>query len=141
MLKLAERNIIQAGFTGRIRLELIDAKQLPFDEGTFDAVISNSIIHHIPEPGTAFAEMKRVLQPGGVFFVRDLFRPPDLGTLDHLVQTYAGQENAHSQKMFRDSLHAALTLDEVQGLLGGCSLPRDWVQQTSDRHWTIAGWL
>jgi ubiquinone/menaquinone biosynthesis C-methylase UbiE len=139
MLKLGERNIAAAGLGGRIRLEWIDAKELPFDEGAFDAVVSNSIIHHIPDPRTALAEMQWMLAPGGVLFVRDLLRPADLETLNHLVETYAGSENAHSQKMFRDSLHAALTLEEVRELLAGQCVPREWVRQTSDRHWTIAG--
>lgn len=141
MLKLGERNIAAAGFQDQIRLEWIDAKELPFDEGAFDAVVSNSIIHHIPEPDGAFAEMKRVLRAEGVLFVRDLLRPPDVGTLNHLVETYAGKENAHSQKLFRDSLHAALTLEEVRELLSRNELPEGWVRQTSDRHWTIAGRL
>jgi ubiquinone/menaquinone biosynthesis C-methylase UbiE len=141
MLKLGDRNVVAAGFQDRIHLEWIDAKELPFDNGAFDAVVSNSIIHHIPEPDGALAEMKRVLTVGGVLFVRDLLRPQDIGTLHQLVETYAGNENAHSQQMFRDSLHAALTLEEVRELLTRHDLPEDWVCQTSDRHWTIAGRL
>ena len=114
---------------------------MPYADGQFDAVISNSIIHHIPAPGTVLGEMKRVLRPGGWLFVRDLLRPADESTLNQLVQTYAGEENAHQQQMFRDSLHAALMLDEVRDLLIEHSLPADWVQQTSDRHWTIRGRL
>ncbi len=137
MLKLGEKNVAEAGFAGRIHLELVDAKQLPFGEGTFAAVISNSIIHHIPDPSPVLGEMKRVLQAGGLLFIRDLLRPPDESTLNHLVQTYAGEENAHQRKMFADSLHAALTLEEVRKLLSEHSLPSDWATQTSDRHWTI----
>ena len=141
MLKLGEKNVAVARLSERILLQYIDAKSLPFDDGSFDAVISNSIIHHIPKPGTALGEMKRVLEEGGVLFVRDLLRPPDASTLNLLVQSYSGEENAHQQQMFRDSLHAALTLDEVRELLTESSLPTEWVEQTSDRHWTIAGRL
>jgi hypothetical protein len=83
--------------------------------------------------------MKRVLQSGGVLFVRDLLRPPDKATLNQLVEAYAGQENAHQQQLFRDSLHAALTLEEVSEMLIQHGMPAAWVKQTSDRHWTIAG--
>lgn len=141
MLKLGEKNVADAAFAQRIRLEFIDAKQLPYDDQQFDTVISNSIIHHIPEPSEVLGEMKRVLKPGGGLFVRDLLRPADEPTLDHLVETYAGAENAHQQKMFRDSLHAALTVEEVQAMLKAHQLPPEWVQTTSDRHWTIAGRL
>ena len=53
----------------------MDAKELPFSDGHFAAVISNSIIHHIPSPGGVIAEMVRVVKPTGTLFVRDLLRP------------------------------------------------------------------
>ena len=114
MLKLAYQNIERAGLQQVIRLDHIDAKQLPYEDERFDAVVSNSIVHHIGEPKYVVAQMLRVLRPGGMLFVRDLLRPKDLQSLDLLVATYAGEENQHQQQMFRDSLHAALRLDEIQ---------------------------
>ena len=139
MLQLALRNVLKACQQESIKLEQVDAKELPYVDGQFDVVMSNSIIHHIPEPLSVLREMSRVLKSGGALFIRDLLRPDNAGTLDHLVVTYAGDGNAHQQKMFRDSLHAALRLDEVRGLLHQVGLPSGWVSQTSDRHWTIAG--
>lgn len=139
MLQLAQRNVVREGLVGQIRLEQIDAKALPFAAASYDAVISNSIIHHIPEPLGVFREMVRILKPGGVLFVRDLLRPPDRATLERLVTTYAGDANEHQRQMFHDSLHAALTLNEVRDLLRDSALPIEWARQTSDRHWTVAG--
>lgn len=139
MLALAARNVAAAGLADRIRLERVDAKGLPFEEGRFPAVMSNSIVHHIPEPLHAVREMLRVLRPGGLLFVRDLLRPDTAAQVERFVATYAGNENEHSQTMFRNSLHAALTLDEVRTMLEACGAPAEWAQQTSDRHWTIAG--
>jgi ubiquinone/menaquinone biosynthesis C-methylase UbiE len=139
MLKIGEWNIAAAGLADRISLHWLDAKSMPFGDWEFDAVISNSIVHHIPKPKCVLGEMERVLATGCVLFVRDLLRPPDEATLNHLVETYAGQENAHQQQLFRDSLHAALTLEEVGDLLTQHGMPADWARQTSDRHWTIAG--
>lgn len=139
MLQLGQRNVIRAGLQSQIKLEQVDAKQLPYADGAFDWVISNSIVHHIPDPQLVVREMARVLKPGGLLFVRDLLRPNDLPTLKHLVATYAGDANAHQQQMFDDSLHAALTLEEVQSLLTAIELPPGWVTQTTDRHWTICG--
>ncbi len=138
MLQLAQRNVIRAGLTGMIKLEQVDAKSLPYAPGAFDAVISNSIIHHIPDPRAVFREMARVLRPAGILFVRDLLRPAAAATLDRLVTTYAGDGNDHQRQMFRESLHAALTLDEVRELLRDAGQPVAWASQTSDRHWTIA---
>lgn len=139
MLQLGQRNVIRAGFQRLIKLEQIDAKSLPFAIGEFDAVISNSIMHHIPQPSYCLREMVRVLKPGGKLFVRDLLRPPDDDTVLHLVETYAGDANLHQRQMFHNSLHAALTLDEVRAMLIELQFPPEWVQQTSDRHWTIRG--
>jgi ubiquinone/menaquinone biosynthesis C-methylase UbiE len=98
--------------------------------------MSNSIVHHIPEPFAVFVEMARVVKPGGALFVRDLLRPVDDATLARLVKAYAGDANAHQQKMFGDSLHAALTLEEVRELVTRLGFAANCVQQTSDRHWT-----
>ncbi|MBO2515764.1 MAG: hypothetical protein CW338_00615 [Clostridiales bacterium] len=42
-----------------------DVTALPFEDGTFDAVISNTVQEHV-EPGAFWGEQKRVLKPGGV---------------------------------------------------------------------------
>lgn len=139
MLRLAETNIDAAGCAARIELRHCDGKQLPFADGEFDAVFSNSIIHHIPVPIDALREMVRVLSPDGLLFVRDLMRPETAERVEEFVRQYAGNENAHPQQMFRQSLHAALTLEEVRALLEELRLPGDWARATSDRHWTIIG--
>lgn len=139
MLALARHNVERAGLGDRIRIEKADAKRLPYrDEDFFGAVISNSIIHHIPDPSTCLAEMHRVCAAGGLLFVRDLLRPDDEATLRRLVDTYAAGANEHQRQMFADSLHAALALDEVRDLVGRLGYRPEAVQQTSDRHWTFA---
>lgn len=138
MLIVARQNVQAAGLESAVELVLRDCKKLPDPDGTYDAVISNSIVHHIPEPRDVLSEMWRVLKPGGTLFVRDLMRPDDQYLLDQIVRTYAGDANEHQQRMFRESLHAALTVNEVQQLLSELGLPPTVVTATSDRHWTIA---
>jgi ubiquinone/menaquinone biosynthesis C-methylase UbiE len=138
MLDVGRGNLDKAGLTDRIDLQLCDAKKMPFADRSFDAVISNSIVHHIPAPFAVFAEMARVVKPGGVLFVRDLLRPVDAAALAGFVKTYAGDANAHQQKMFAESLHAALTLEEVRGMVECLGFDPPSVQQTSDRHWTFS---
>ena len=43
------------------------AEQLPFDTGSFDAVVSNFVVHHLARPEVVFKEIQRVLKPGGRF--------------------------------------------------------------------------
>ena len=138
MLKVAADNVRRTGLDQRIQLKRIDAKELPWPKHSFAAVISNSIVHHIPRPELVLAEMGRVLNPGGALFIRDLLRPEDDAIVHHLVQTYAGDANAHQQKMFNDSLRAALTLAEIRGMVQDLGFDPATVQQTTDRHWTWA---
>jgi len=120
----------------RIELALVDAKSLPFADATFDAVISNSIIHHIPEPRAVVAEAIRVTRPGGILFHRDLARPNSEAELQHLVDTYAANCTPYQRRLYAESLHAALTAAEMAELVGSFGLPADTVRMTSDRHWT-----
>ncbi|MEX2187464.1 MAG: methyltransferase domain-containing protein [Pirellulales bacterium] len=136
MLAVARRNVERAGLDRRIRLELADAKRLPFADGEFAAAISNSIVHHIPEPRSVLAEAVRTTARGGLLFIRDLLRPDDRETLDRLVETYAAGANEHQRRMFAESLHAALSLDEIRSLVAELGFARDTVTQTTDRHWT-----
>ncbi len=136
MLDVARTNVAAAGLTDRIKIQRVDAKELPFDEGRFAAVISNSIVHHIPKPQSVLAETVRVVHDGALILFRDLMRPSDDATLEHLVDTYALGANSHQQQMFRDSLHAALAIEEIRDLVAGLGFSPDSVQPTSDRHWT-----
>ena len=137
MLTLGRENVTKSNLDSRVRLENVNARAMPYRDGSFAAIMSNSIVHHIPEPRHVFAEIVRIAAPGATIFIRDLLRPTDTATLKHLVQIYAGDANAHQQKMFAESLHAALTLEEVRAIVAAHGFdPIAAVQQTTDRHWT-----
>lgn len=138
MLRVAAANIVRARLAARIVLHRVDAKSLPYPDGGFPMVVSNSIVHHIAEPLGVLAEAWRVLAPGGWIFFRDLYRPPHESTLRHLVETYAAGANEHQQQMFADSFRAALTVAEMQHLVGRLGVGPETVRMTSDRHWTWA---
>ena len=137
MLHLAAENIARRGLSARIALEQVDAKGLPFDDGRFTVVMSNSIVHHIPEPRQALAEAVRVLEkPGGLIFVRDLARPIDEVQVDRLVKVYAAGCNDHQRRLFDASLRAALSVEEIRAIVDQLGFDPAGVQATSDRHWT-----
>jgi ubiquinone/menaquinone biosynthesis C-methylase UbiE len=138
MLELARYNVEAQGMLERISLAQVDAKNMGYEDEMFALVMSNSIIHHIPEPQACLQEMVRVTVDQGLVFVRDLMRPDDLATLERLVETYAGEETEYSQKLFRDSLHAALSLNEIRDMVAKLGFEPATVQATSDRHWTWA---
>jgi len=138
MLELGAVRVSAAGLAARIELHAGDAKALAYADSSFDGVISNSLIHHVAEPQLAIFEMVRVLRPGGRLFIRDLVRPATLTELEQLVALHAAHETPANQQLLRQSLHAALTVDEVRGLAQQAGLPPESVQLTSDRHWTLS---
>jgi ubiquinone/menaquinone biosynthesis C-methylase UbiE len=147
MLALAKRNVNRAALGARVRVARVDAKRTPWASGAFDVVMSNSIVHHIPEPETMLAEAWRVLAPGGTLFVRDLERPATRARVRELVETYARVPDGppdvramheRQRTLFEASLLAALTVDEVREAAARAGISGDAARTTSDRHWTIA---
>lgn len=122
--------------TVAIALLLVDGKGTGLPDRAFDAVISNSLVHHIPEPLVVFREFARLVQPGGCVFLRDLFRPDSEAELERLVSLHASGATNRQRTLFADSLRAALTVDEVTELCRtvGWNTP---ALATSDRHWTV----
>ncbi len=138
MLDLARYNVAVASVELRIQLHYGDSKQLKFEDDMFDGVISNSLIHHVPEPRTMLSEIVRVCKPGGRVFIRDLYRPDSIEEVESLVKTYTINETTYNQQLFRQSLCAALTLQEIRQMVAELGFAAETVQMTSDRHWTWA---
>jgi ubiquinone/menaquinone biosynthesis C-methylase UbiE len=68
--------LARAGHTG-IRSEQGDAEALPFADASFDAVVANFGVHHVPEPIRALREAHRVLRPGGRVAFTAWASPPE----------------------------------------------------------------
>ncbi len=137
MLKLAENHRMQSGYAERVEFQLADAKGLDFPDASLDAVCSNTILHHIPDPRPFLAEAWRVLKPGGVLLIRDLFRPESPEKTQELVDLHASDEEPYSQKLFYDSLRAALTPDELEKQASEAGISNFQVVIDSDRHMSL----
>lgn len=75
MIARARRKAEAAGLNVAFRLAAVE--RLPYPDATFDVVLSSLMIHHLPEElrRPAFAEIRRVLKPGGRLLIID-FEPP-----------------------------------------------------------------
>lgn len=66
----AQRTLAATGHAAanQFVFQQVDAQEIPFADGTFDAVIANHMLYHVPDRQKALGEIRRVLQPGGRFF-------------------------------------------------------------------------
>lgn len=63
-----------------VEFRAADALELPFEDGSFDAVFAMAVLHHVEKRDWQFknipkalSEVRRVLRPGGTFVYRELF--------------------------------------------------------------------
>ncbi len=67
----------EAGLQHRITFQQVEPGPLPFDDELFDLVYSSGCFTQVADKAGMFAEVNRVLQPGGVFAVYDWMKGPD----------------------------------------------------------------
>jgi ubiquinone/menaquinone biosynthesis C-methylase UbiE len=121
MVQTARRTAAEMGLDGRVFFQRADAGRMPFADGSFDVVLSNSVLHHLADPSRMFREMLRVVKPDGAILVRDLRRPSRLDYPWH-VRWYGRHYSGMMKKLFEDSVRAAYTPEELAGLLGGSGI-------------------
>ncbi len=69
------KNAHVEGLEGRVELQNVDARQMPFEDQSFDVIVSTFALHHIgdsSERERALREMVRVLKPGGTIALADI---------------------------------------------------------------------
>jgi len=90
MLEKAQKNNARLGFKN---VEFIkgDIEDMPLEDNQFDVVISNCVLNLVPDKRKAFAEIKRVLKPGGHFCISDVVSKGTLPEkLKNDAEMYAG---------------------------------------------------
>jgi ubiquinone/menaquinone biosynthesis C-methylase UbiE len=112
---------------------------LPFTDDCrkWQVILTNSLLHHLADPGHLWQSIIKCAAPGALVMVMDLFRPCSEKAAAALVKKYSGKEPQILQDDFYHSLLAAYRVEEVreqireQGLDLQCS-------KVSDRH--LAAW-
>ncbi len=137
MLAIARARARASPHAARLGYVLADATGLPFADASLDAVFSNTILHHIPDPVPFLKEAWRVLKPRGVLLIRDLFRPASQARVEELVALHTPGADATQKQLFRQSLQAAFTPQELRVLVARLHLPGAEVMVDTDRHVSI----
>ena len=138
MLHWAEEAVRQAGLGDRIKLICGRFQDLQLN-GPADAVISNSLVHHVPNAFQFWYAVKTLAKPGAPVLVMDLLRPDTPEEARALVAQYAADEPEQLRHDFYHSLLSAFTEDEIAAQMAEMNLSRLLIDVPDDRHWLVSG--
>jgi 2-polyprenyl-3-methyl-5-hydroxy-6-metoxy-1,4-benzoquinol methylase len=138
MVRLAEDAVQQAGLSGRITFSCERFQDLA-GVSIADAAISNSLLHHVPNPLQFWHKLRLAVKPGSPVLVMDLLRPDSPEDAQAIVDRYASDAPDILRRDFYNSLLAAFTEDEIGAQLAQMNLTRLLIDVIDDRHWVVGG--
>ncbi|MBT8062754.1 MAG: class I SAM-dependent methyltransferase, partial [Gammaproteobacteria bacterium] len=139
MLRQARQAVAAAKLDNTIRLHLSHLPETSLPGASFEAVVSNSLLHHLPSPAILWDTVRALAKPGAAVTVMDLARPESPQAAQAIVAQYAGDAPDILREDFYNSLLAAYTPEEVKRQLSGAGLDSLGIELSSDRHWMVCG--
>ncbi len=134
MLDAGADRLMDSGLAERVHLARCRLPEQAPPRASYNAVISNSLLHHLHDPGVLWQAVKRYAVPGAPIFIMDLMRPDSREAAEALVAEYAAEEPEILRRDFYQSLLAAFRVDEVKAQLKAAGLKAFAVEVVSDRH-------
>lgn len=138
MIQLGEQAVKAAGLADRIALRCERYEEVA-GARIADAVLSNSLLHHLPNPLQFWQKIRQLVRPGAPVLVMDLLRPESPEAAQAIVDQYAANEPDILRRDFYNSLLAAFTEDEIGSQLARMNLTRLLIDVPDDRHWVVGG--
>jgi SAM-dependent methyltransferase len=139
MIRLAVDRVATAGLAHRVHVEAVHLPSPDLLGRRFDALASNSLLHHLADPAVLWELVATCLAPGAPVAVMDLRRPATDAEAERLVSTYATDAPAVLRHDFHQSLRAAYRPDEVRAQLRAAGLDHLGVETLTDRHLLVSG--
>ena len=139
LLRQGESAVRAAGLDRRVRLELRHLPDAELEQGRFDVVIANSLLHHLADPATLWRTVARCAKPGAPVLVMDLRRPDTEDEAERLVASHAAEARPVLRQDFLNSLHAAYRAGEIRTQLDDAGLPHFQVEEHGDLHVLVWG--
>ena len=141
MLKRARERIRGEPVDNRVSFRLAHLPDPSLPVAAWGALISNSLLHHLPDPQILWNSIKALGAPGASVQVMDLIRPESESEANRLVDQYAEGAPEILRDDFYNSLLAAYTGMEVEEQLQKAGLDHLGKKVASDRHWIVSGTL
>ena len=156
MLNTAKENV---GEHSNVEYRQVDVQNIPFEDGSFDIVIANMMLYHIPDLGKAISEVRRVLKSAGVFYcatygehnfndtiaewfglIGEDYNPNHLFTLQNGGEALGKEFSDVKALVYEDSLHVtniddlAEYLQSLKALHGIGQMPKEKILEMLRAH-------
>jgi len=141
MLKLGADMLCRVGLETRITLVQARLPDEALPRTGYDAVISNSLLHHLADPQVLWHSITRYARPGAPVFIMDLSRPDSPAAARALMEQYAAGEPEILRQDFYNSLCAAYRIEEIAAQLKAAGLGHLSIESVSDRHFIVHGFM
>jgi 2-polyprenyl-3-methyl-5-hydroxy-6-metoxy-1,4-benzoquinol methylase len=141
LLRHARSAVRDNGLTGRVQLEQRCIPDAALESRSFDAVIANSLLHHLSDPAALWRTAIRSARPGAPVMVMDLRRPESLSAARAMVARHARDARPVLRRDFFNSLCAAYRTSEIRRQLHDAGLRDFQVEEIGDLHvlaWAFA---
>ena len=119
----------------RVKFQLMDAKKLDFPDESFDTVSISFSLHHLESPEITLAEMKRVLKPGGLLIVNEMY-PDGNQTETQMTHTlmhhWFGRVDTANNVYHRETYQRRQIIDMVETLRPAAMTAYDLLDLSED---------
>jgi len=139
MLDIARHDVKRMGCADRIVLQKRLLPDPELADQKFDAVISNSLLHHFQDPMDLWILLKNCAKEGAPVFIMDLMRPENEKSARDFMLKYTADESPLLQKDFYNSLLASYNEKEIGDQLRSMHLDFLNIEIVSDRHILVWG--
>ena len=117
MLEEARRRLAAAAVNG-IELRLGEMSHLPLPDASVGCVVANMVLHHAADPSAVLAEIRRVLDPGGILLLAALARHEREAAREQLADQWLGFDEAELTGWLTTAGFSDVICERIEGASG-----------------------